>query len=182
MPESLIINHWGRAGPARLTRSALTLTRRDGATTTPLAATVTRVTGGLIVSLPSFSYSSPTFAMAPLPTVSSISVNTADAAGGATVVITGRALRGASVAFGGTPATSVTYDSSTQLTAIAPAHATGAAPVVVTTSGGSVTAPGSFFYTGATDHPPVTLLPPSMTTPGAPTPPIVTHLPVPVGL
>jgi hypothetical protein len=43
----------------------------------------------------------------------------------------------ASVSFGGTPATGVVVNSSSSLTAIAPAHAAGTAEVTVTTSSGT---------------------------------------------
>jgi hypothetical protein len=57
---------------------------------------------------------------------------------GATVVLTGTKLTGATaVTFGGTPAISFTVDSATQITAIAPAGAAGTIQVTVTTPDGT---------------------------------------------
>uniref|UniRef100_UPI000593C224 IPT/TIG domain-containing protein n=1 Tax=Nocardia exalbida TaxID=290231 RepID=UPI000593C224 len=57
-----------------------------------------------------------------VPTLSSVVPNSGPAAGGTTVVLTGTGFTGATaVTFGGTPATSFTVNSSTQITAVAPA-------------------------------------------------------------
>jgi hypothetical protein len=59
-------------------------------------------------------------------------------AGGTTVVLTGTALTGATaVSFGGTPATSFTVNSASQITAVAPAGAAGTVQVTVSTAGGT---------------------------------------------
>jgi hypothetical protein len=84
----------------------------------------------------------------PLPTVSAISPAGGSTAGGTSVTITGTDLTGAkSVTFGGTPATALTVNSETSVTATAPAHGAGAVPVVVTTLAGSATAATQFTYT-----------------------------------
>ena len=84
----------------------------------------------------------------PLPTVSAISPPGGSTAGGTSVTITGTDLTGAkSVTFGGTPATALTANSETSVTATAPAHGAGAVPVVVTTLAGSATAATQFTYT-----------------------------------
>ncbi|MDN2502856.1 cell surface protein, partial [Nocardia nova] len=58
--------------------------------------------------------------------------------GGTTVVLTGTDLSGATaVSFGGTPATSFTVDSATQITALAPAGTAGTVQITVTTAGGT---------------------------------------------
>jgi hypothetical protein len=73
-----------------------------------------------------------------LPTVTSINPASGSAAGGTTVVLTGTNLTGATaVSFGGTPATSFTVNSPTQITAVAPAHAAGTVQVTVTTAVGT---------------------------------------------
>ncbi|MFE9324959.1 beta strand repeat-containing protein, partial [Nocardia sp. NPDC006982] len=73
-----------------------------------------------------------------VPTLTTIAPNAGPVAGGTTVVLTGTNLTGATaVSFGGTPATSFTVDSSTQITAVAPAGAAGTVLVTVTTVGGT---------------------------------------------
>ncbi|WP_459549879.1 beta strand repeat-containing protein [Nocardia sp. X0981] len=72
----------------------------------------------------------------PAPVLTAAVPNVGLEAGGTTVVVTGIGLSGASaVAFGGTPATSFTVDSDTQITAVAPAG-TGTVQLTVTTPGG----------------------------------------------
>jgi len=84
---------------------------------------------------------------APAPTVSSVAPNTGTAIGGTSTVITGTSFTFATaVTFGGTAATSFTVNSSTQITAVAPAHAAGAADVVVTNNVGSGTLASGFTY------------------------------------
>lgn len=84
----------------------------------------------------------------PVPTLSTPSPSSGATAGGTTVILPGTHLTGASaVSFGGTPATSFTVDSSTQITAVSPAHAAGAVSISVTTPGGSATT--SYTYTAA---------------------------------
>ncbi|HEY5516346.1 MAG TPA: IPT/TIG domain-containing protein, partial [Pengzhenrongella sp.] len=66
------------------------------------------------------------------PVVSGVSPEIGGIAGGTTVTITGTAFRiGAAVTFGGTAALSVSFVDSATLTAVTPAHAAGAADVVV---------------------------------------------------
>ncbi|MGO4649772.1 beta strand repeat-containing protein, partial [Nocardia sp. 2YAB30] len=72
-----------------------------------------------------------------VPTLTTVIPNVGPVSGGTTVVLTGTGLTGATaVTFGGTPATSFTVNSATQITAVAPAG-TGTVPVTVTTSGGT---------------------------------------------
>ncbi|TKT68799.1 IPT/TIG domain-containing protein, partial [Aquamicrobium sp. LC103] len=81
------------------------------------------------------------------PTITAIAPNTGPMAGGTTVTITGTNLTGATaVAFGSNPATNVTVDSATQITAVTPAGAAGAVDVSVTTPGGTGTQTGGFTY------------------------------------
>jgi predicted outer membrane repeat protein len=84
------------------------------------------------------------------PTVTGVSPTQGPAAGGASVVITGTDLSGAtSVTFGGTAATAFTVDSATQITATTPAHAAGAVAVAVTTAGGSGSKANAYTYVAA---------------------------------
>lgn len=81
------------------------------------------------------------------PSLTNIAPNMGPTAGGTVVTITGTDLTGATaVAFGGTPATSFTVDSSTQITATTPPHTAGAVDVVVTTPDGSGTLSGGYTY------------------------------------
>ena len=70
---------------------------------------------------------------APAPTVASVTPNSGTPNGGTGVSITGTGfVAGATVTFGGTPATGVTVVNSTLITATAPAHAAGVVSVVAT--------------------------------------------------
>ena len=74
------------------------------------------------------------------PSVTAVSPNAGPAAGGTSVTITGtNFLSGATVSFGSAtvPAGDVTFDSATQLTAVAPAGSPGPVDVTVTTPGGT---------------------------------------------
>ena len=88
----------------------------------------------------------------PAPTVSAISPNTGTANGGTTVTVTGTGfLSGATVTIGGTAATGVTVASSTSIKATTPAHAAGAADVVVTNTDNQAGAlSGGYTYTSST--------------------------------
>ncbi|HKT69833.1 MAG TPA: IPT/TIG domain-containing protein, partial [Terriglobales bacterium] len=111
-----------------------------------VTVTVTN-TDGQSGTLPNaFTYVSPT------PTVSSVSPNSGSTNGGTSVTITGTNFAaGATVAFGGTAATSVTVVSGTQINATTPAHAAGAVNVVVTNTGGpSGTLTNGFTYSSST--------------------------------
>jgi alpha-tubulin suppressor-like RCC1 family protein len=82
------------------------------------------------------------------PKVSSVSPTGGPVAGGTEVTITGSKLSGATtVRFGGTPAASFTVNSSTSITAIAPAHAAGTVDVTVITAGGASKRKTSDHYT-----------------------------------
>jgi hypothetical protein len=87
------------------------------------------------------------------PTVTSVSPNSGSPAGGTTVIITGTnfSVANTSVTFGGIAATSFTVNSSTQITATAPADAVGSVNVVVSTitgtSGSSSLDTYTFIYT-----------------------------------
>jgi hypothetical protein len=98
-------------------------------------------------------YATVTSSSAPpsLPTISSVVPNPAPA-GPVTINGTNFAV-GATVSFGGTPATGVTAVSSTQIACTAPAHADGLVSVTVTTSAGTSSA-FTFTYQAGTSAPP----------------------------
>lgn len=77
------------------------------------------------------------YTFTPPPTVTAVSPTSGPTSGGTSVIITGTNLTGAtSVTFGGVPATGVTVNSATQITATAPAGS-GTVNVRVTTVGGT---------------------------------------------
>jgi hypothetical protein len=85
----------------------------------------------------------------PAPSIASIAPANGAPAGGTMVTITGADFEKATaVTFGGTPATSYTVDSERQITATAPPHEAGPAPISVTTVAGTGTSSQSFTYDG----------------------------------
>jgi hypothetical protein len=130
---------------------------------TPTAGATARVRVACVgnvffaISRPSFTIGTPP----PPPTVSTIVPSSGSTAGGTSVTITGTNLSSTtSVTFGGTAATSVTVGSSTQVTAVTPAHAAGTVDVVVTTSGGNSTSTGGFTFVAPA--PTITTVAPSL--------------------
>ncbi len=99
----------------------------------------------------------------PAPTVSSINPTSGSANGGTPVTITGTGfLTGATVKIGGTAATGVTVVSSISITATAPAHAAGAASVVVTnTDAQNGTLTNGYTYTAVNPAPTVSSINPT---------------------
>ncbi|WP_282361514.1 putative Ig domain-containing protein [Pseudomonas sp. PS01300] len=82
-----------------------------------------------------------------VPTLTIATPNSGATTGGNQVFISGTGLTGTtSLTFGGTPASSFTVNSSTSITAIAPAHAAGPVNVVATTPGGSATSVNAYTY------------------------------------
>ena len=82
-----------------------------------------------------------------VPTLTIATPNSGATTGGNQVFISGTGLAGTtSLTFGGTPASSFTVNSSTSITAIAPAHAAGPVNVVATTPGGSATSVNAYTY------------------------------------
>ncbi len=82
------------------------------------------------------------------PTVSNISPSAGPIDGGTTVIITGTNFTGATaVKFGSTNAASYTVNSSTQITATAPAGTAGTVDITVTTAGGTSTTGASSRFT-----------------------------------
>ena len=83
------------------------------------------------------------------PTVGGVSPSSGTVAGGTAVTITGsNFVAGATVSFGGVPATNVSVVTSTSITATTPAHAAGAVTVTVTnTNGQSGSLAGAYAFT-----------------------------------
>lgn len=83
----------------------------------------------------------------PPPVISTITPAAGPELGGTTVTITGSGLTAADgVAFGGVAAASYTVTSDTEITAVTPGRAAGAADVVVTTNAGNAVAAGGFVF------------------------------------
>ena len=89
---------------------------------------------------------------APAPTIGSVSPSTGSTSGGTSVTVTGTGFAaGATVSFGGSPATNVNVVNSTSITATTSAHAAGAVNVVVTNSDAqSATLTSGYTYTAPT--------------------------------
>jgi hypothetical protein len=82
------------------------------------------------------------------PTVVGLSPTSGTSAGGTSVTVGGTNFSFVSVVyFGGTAATSFTVNSSTQITATSPAHATGTVDVTVQTPGGTSATSSADHYT-----------------------------------
>ncbi len=80
-------------------------------------------------------------------TIDTVSPSAGPASGGTGITLTGSGFTGATnLTFGGTAATSLNVVSSTTVTAVAPAQATGAVDVVITTPSGSGTKTNGFTY------------------------------------
>jgi hypothetical protein len=98
----------------------------------------------------------------PAPVVTSISPNTGPTAGGTSVTITGTSFTATStVNFGAVPATSVTFNSSTSITAVSPAQAAGVVNVVVNTIGGTSATSSADQFTYTAPVPTVTAISPT---------------------
>jgi hypothetical protein len=93
------------------------------------------------------------------PTVTGVSPGTGTGSGGTSVTITGTGFSGVTqVTFGGTNASSYTVNSSTSITAVAPAHTAGTVDIVVGTSSGNSTTGSAdqYIYTAPVSPPAVT--------------------------
>ncbi|MGW0989419.1 IPT/TIG domain-containing protein [Streptomyces sp. NPDC002486] len=94
-----------------------------------------------------------TFTYFAAPAVTGLTPNQGPTSGGTTVILTGTGLTGATaVSFRGTPATSFTVNSATQITATTPPNTPGTAPVTVTTAAAGTSNPNNpqaYFYYAA---------------------------------
>lgn len=106
--------------------------------------TVDRITGIITPRIGTCVFAAPA-----APTISVLSPVSGPTTGGTSVTITGTGFQsGATVTFGGTAATSVTFNSATQLTAVTPTRSAGLVNVVVTNlDTQSATATNAFTYT-----------------------------------
>ncbi|MFN2531074.1 MAG: IPT/TIG domain-containing protein [Pyrinomonadaceae bacterium] len=97
------------------------------------------------------------------PTITSLNPNTGSTSGGTSVSISGSGfVNGANVSFGGTPATNVTFVSSTNISALTPAHAEGTVSVIVTNPDTlSATLANSFTYVAVVPPPQVASVSPN---------------------
>jgi IPT/TIG domain/PASTA domain len=110
----------------------------------------------------------------PAPSIASIGPAHGAPAGGTTVTITGADLEGATaVKFGTTPAAAYTVVSEGQITATAPAHDAGPAPISVTTIAGTGTSSQAFTY----DGPPAVAPGPAPSPGPSPSPPATCTVP-----
>lgn len=93
-------------------------------------------------------------AAAAAPTIASFAPSSGPAAGGTVVAITGTNFQnGATVQFGSAAAVSVTVNTATSISAIAPVHAAGAVTITVTNPDGqSATSAGSYTYVAPAGH------------------------------
>ena len=88
------------------------------------------------------------FFYAASPSLTTVTPSSGSTVGGATVVLVGNDLLGATaVSFGGVAATSFTVNSATQITAVTPPHTAGTAAVTVTTPGGTSNAVDYLYLT-----------------------------------
>ncbi|MFD9206745.1 IPT/TIG domain-containing protein, partial [Streptomyces sioyaensis] len=107
----------------------------------PGPVTVTVTTPGGTTSL------ADAFTYVAMPTLTGISPAQGPVTGGTVVTITGTDLAGASVTFGGSPATGVSVNpAGTQITATTPAGSPGPVTVTVTTPGGTTSLANAFTY------------------------------------
>ncbi|MET7688111.1 IPT/TIG domain-containing protein [Streptomyces sp. NPDC005483] len=134
----------GTAATSFTVNSATQITAVSPAHAASAAAITVTTPGGTSNSLP--------FTYLGTPSVTGLSPTQGPVAGGTTVTLTGTGFTGATaVRFDGTAATSFTVNSATQITAVSPAHATGAAAITVTTPGGTSNPdnPSAYFYYAA---------------------------------
>ncbi|WP_218020943.1 IPT/TIG domain-containing protein [Nocardia mikamii] len=89
------------------------------------------------VTGPGGTSNSATYVYVVVPSITSVSPSSGPATGGNNVTITGTDFTGPLTVRFGTTATTFTVNSSTQVTAVAPAHAAGTVQITVTGSGGT---------------------------------------------
>jgi hypothetical protein len=95
------------------------------------------------------------------PTVTAISPNNGPPAGGTSVVLTGTNYSGVSAVYFGTVSASFTVNSSTQITATAPAQAAGAVDITVVASGGTSAASSADVFSYLAPVPSITSVSPN---------------------
>ncbi|MFE7837761.1 IPT/TIG domain-containing protein [Streptomyces sp. NPDC057474] len=129
--------------------AAASFTVNSSTQITAVAPTRAAGAAAVTVTTPGGTSNALTFTYIAAPSVTGVSPNQGPVSGGTTVTLTGANFSGATaVQFGGVAASSFTVDSSTQITAVAPAHAVGAVAVTVTTPGGTSN-PAGYVYLDA---------------------------------
>jgi hypothetical protein len=136
----------------KATTPALTAGRVSVVVTNPDAQSATLTNGYTFINPP--------------PTITSISPVSGTIAGGTSVSIAGTGFQsGATVSFGGTPATAVTFVSSVSITATTPAHAAGAVNVIVANPDSqSATSTNGYTYASGNPAPTVSSISPTFGT------------------
>lgn len=135
----------GSAVAAYTVMSATTITATTAARAAGVADVVVTNASGTATGTGLFTYVDPT------PTISGVAPATGPVAGGTAITITGTNFAGTtSVSIGGTAAAAFTVVSGTTITATTPAHAAGAADVVVASPNGTATGTGLFTYNAPT--------------------------------
>jgi hypothetical protein len=132
-----------------------------------VAASPTAISGTVHVTVTTLAGTSSTSSAnqftfsASAPTVTGLSPTSGPPAGGTSVTITGTGFTGATAVTFGTAAASFTVNSSTQITATAPAQAMGAVDILVTTPGGTSAPSAADVFTYAAAVPAVTAVSPA---------------------
>jgi hypothetical protein len=129
---------FGGAAATIVANSGTSITITTPAGTAGAANVVVTTAGGTATLTSGYTF-------VPAPTITAIAPTSGPSTGGQTVTITGTNLSGATVTFGGAPAT-VTSNSGTSITVATPRGAAGAANVVVTTAGGTATLAGGYTF------------------------------------
>ena len=133
----------GISGTAVVVHSATSVTVVTPKHSVGPVGVVLSTSSGSVVSTDEFTYVA-------APTITSVVPSSGPITGGTKVTITGTNLTNtSSVMFGGTPGTSISNVESTSITVTTPEKAAGAVAVVVTGSGGKVTAKGVFMFSAA---------------------------------
>lgn len=142
-PSGIVVTFGGVAAPSVVFNNNASLTVVTPAHAAgPVSVTVSDPDGQQTTLASGFAFGS--------ATISQISPNIGPIGGGNSVTITGVGfVNPSSVTFGTKASSSVTFVSSTQLTAIAPSQAAGLVDVTVASTGGTVTAPASYQYSSA---------------------------------
>ncbi|MFJ2297046.1 IPT/TIG domain-containing protein [Streptomyces sp. NPDC087894] len=148
--NNVVLNGNGFTGTTAVTFGPKAALGYNVGSPTQITAIAPSGTGSVAVTVktPGGTSNAVTYTYAAAPSLTAITPSQGPSSGGTTVTLTGSGFTAATaVTFGTTAATSYTVNSPTQITATAP-PGTGAAPVTVTTPGGS-TGPVYFFYLSA---------------------------------
>ncbi|MGZ4342274.1 MAG: beta strand repeat-containing protein [Solirubrobacteraceae bacterium] len=154
------VSFGGTAASTYTVTSATSITATSPAASGAVDVTVTIPAGGTSATNPNdvFKY---------VPSVTSVSPASGPTAGGTSITINGTGFTGATaVSFGGTAATTYTVNSSSKITATAPAESAGTVDITVTTPGGTSSTGSGDRYTYANGPTVATISPSSGPTAG----------------